>query len=462
MSDDKNQEYDGRWTTLMERNQTSLRGLAEDLVSYGQKFGADEVEATVFETAEFSVDVRLGRIEDLVEAGSKYIGLKVIKGKKTAYATSSDLSADTLERLVKNAVRRASCAHPDEFSGLPSLQKSETDIQELRLYDPAVPEMGPDQKISLAMETERIALAEKGITNSHGASFETKAVNTILANSNGFLDGYEETFCSLSLGLQAGETDTRAEGYWFSAQRHFEDVEAPEEVAKKAVARTLRQLGPKKIKTQFVPVLFEPMMTSWLLGFLFACVSGIAVYRKASFLADSLGERIAGENITVVDDGLLPGKLGTRPFDSEGVSTQKTTVIQKGELLSFLCNTYAARKLGLASTASADGPGVGPNNFYLQAGKDRSTEMIRSMDKGLILTRTIGHGLNPITGDISCGAFGLWIENGEICYPVSEITISGNLGEFLTNIAAIGNDLDFRTSVCGPSVLIKDVLVSGE
>jgi len=447
---------------LIRKDGVTLLDIAEDLVSTGQKHGADEVEATVFETSEFSVDVRLGRIENLVEAGSKYLGLKVIKDKKTAYATSSDLSSDTLNILIKNAVKRASCAHPDEFSGLPSLQKQEMNLPGLRLYDPAVLEMEPDHKIALAMETERIALAEKGITNSHGASFETKEVKTILANSNGFLNGYEETFCNLSLGLQAGETDRRAEGYWFSAHRHFEDIESPEELAKKTVARTLRQLNPKKIKTQSVPVLFEPMMTSWLLVFLFACVSGVAVYQKASFLADRLGEQIADEKINVFDDGLLPGKLGTRPFDSEGIPSQKTTVIQQGELRNFLCNTYAARKLGLETTANADGPGVGPNNFYLQAGKDHPSGMINSMEKGLILIRTIGHGLNPITGDISRGAFGLWVEKGEIRYPVSEITISGNLEEFLKNVQAVGNDLDFRTSVCGPSVLIRNVLVSGE
>ncbi len=446
----------------MERDWTSSRGIVEDIVLYSQKHGADEVEATVFETSEFNVDVRLGRIENLVEAGSRYLGLKVIKDKKTAYATSSDLSRDTLHLLVKNAVKRASCAYPDKFSGLPSLQKQEINIPGLRLHDSTIPEMGPDRKIALAMETERIAIAEKDITNSHGASFETKEVKTLLANSNGFLNGYEETVCSLSLGLQAGDTDTRAEGYWFSAQRHFEDIESPEVVAKKAVDRTLRQLNPKKIKTQSVPVLFEPMMTSWLLGFLFACVSGIAVYQKASFLADRLGKQIADEKINVFDDGLLTRKLGTRPFDSEGIPSQKTTVIQQGELRNFLCNTYAARKLGLESTANADGPSVGPNNFYLQPGKDLPSDMISSMDKGLILTRTIGHGLNPITGDISRAAFGLWVERGEICYPVSEITISGNLGDFLKNVEAVGNELDFRTSICGPSVLIKNVLVSGE
>lgn len=446
----------------MEKERVTLRGIIEDVVSFGRKSGADEVEASIAGISEFNVDVRMERIENLVEAGSRYLSLKVIKDKKTAYATSSDLTRNTLRRLVKNAVKRAAYAHPDECSGLPFPSKLRINIPDLRLYDPAISELDSKQKIALAKETERIALAEKGITNSHGASFETKEVQTVLANSKGLLYEYEETFCSLSLGLQAGETDTKVEDFWFSTQRHFKDIESPEEVAKKAVARTLRQLNPRKMKTQYLPVLFEPMMTSWLLAFLFACVSGVAAYQRASFLVDRLGERIANEKINVIDDGLLAGKLGTKPFDAEGVPTQTTTVIEKGKLRNFLCNTYAARKLKLKSTSNADGQGVGPNNFYLQAGKDSLESMITSMEKGLILIRTIGHGLNPLTGDISRGAFGLWVEGGEICYPVSEITISGNLGEFLENVEAVGNDLEFRASVCGPTVFIRDVMVSGE
>jgi len=437
--------------------------MAEDIVSVCRKCGADEVEVSLVSISEFSVDVRWQQIENLVEANTRYLSLKVIKEKRTAYATSSDLTRETLHRLIKNTINRASYAQPDEFSGLPSpAPELEIEIPALRLFDPDVPELEPERKIALAKETERIALSEKGITNTHGASFETKEAQLTLANSMGFLNEYEETLCSLSLGLQAGETDARAEGYWFSTQRLFKDIESPEEVAKKAVARTLRLLNPRKIKTQSVPVLFEPMMSSWLLGFLCACVSGVSIYQEASFLVNKLGERIASDKINVFDDGLLPAKLGTRPYDSEGVPSQTTPVIEKGELRNFLCNTYAARKLKLKSTANADGAGVGPTNFYLQAGRDQSSGMISTMDKGLILMRTIGHGLNPLTGDISRGAFGLWVEGGEICYPVSEITISGNLGEFLMKVEAVGDDLDFRTSVCGPSLLIGDVLVSGE
>jgi len=442
--------------------QLELKELAEKLVTFAKTNGADEVEITVLDGYEFSVDVRLGEIENLVEADSRSLGLKVIKDKKTAYASSSDLALETLEHLVKNSIERAQLANYDEFSGLPSLFPSQIDISSLNLFDPQLAELSADRKIALAKETEKIGLSDKRITNSHGASFETREVKAVLANSNGFIQEYDQTYCGLSLGLQAGETDSRVEDGWFSAKRYFHQLESSEEVAKKAVERTARQLNPRKIKSQNVPIVFEPMMTSWLLGFLFACVSGTSIYQKTSFLVDKLGKRIGNDKVTVIDDGLIPGLLGTRPFDSEGVPSQKTLVVDKGILKNYLCNTYAARKLKLQSTGNADGAGVGPSNFYLIPGETPPEKIISSLDKGLILIRTIGHGLNPVTGDISRGAFGLWVEKGEIVYPVSEITISGNLGDILNKIEAVGNDLDFRVPVVGPTVLVQEMTVAGQ
>lgn len=442
--------------------QLELKELAEKLVTFAKTNGADEVEITVLDGYEFSVDVRLGEIENLVEADSRSLGLKVIKDKKTAYASSSDLALETLEHLVKNSIERAQLANYDEFSGLPSLFPSQIDISSLNLFDPQLAELSADRKIALAKETEKIGLSDKRITNSHGASFETREVKAVLANSNGFIQEYDQTYCGLSLGLQAGETDSRVEDGWFSAKRYFHQLESSEEVAKKAVERTARQLNPRKIKSQNVPIVFEPMMTSWLLGFLFACVSGTSIYQKTSFLVDKLGKRIGNDKVTVIDDGLIPGLLGTRPFDSEGVPSQKTLVVDKGILKNYLCNTYAARKLKLQSTGNADGAGVGPSNFYLIPGETPPEKIISSLDKGLILIRTIGHGLNSVTGDISRGAFGLWVEKGEIVYPVSEITISGNLGDILNKIEAVGNDLDFRVPVAGPTVLVQEMTVAGQ
>ncbi|MDP2914935.1 MAG: TldD/PmbA family protein [Candidatus Aminicenantes bacterium] len=438
-----------------------LLALAERLVRFGRVCGADEIEVGVGDGTEFSVDVRLGEIENLVEAGSRSMGLRIIKDKKTAFASSSDLDEETLKRLIRNAVRRAELSSRDEFSGLPTLSKRGVDPAALSIYDPEIEQLDSKTKIGLALETERIALADKRITNSHGASFVTNDGTAVLASSNGFLGRFQKSYCSLSVGLQAGATDDMVEDFWFSSQTHFEALERPEQIARTAVERTVRQLRPRKIKTQKVPVIFEPMMTSGLLGFLFSCVAGTAIYQKSSFLVGKLGRRIANDAITVVDDGRMPGKLGTSPFDSEGVPSRRTVVVQKGILKNYLCNTYAARKLKLRSTGNADGGGVGPNNFYLEPGPHAPSDIIRSCEKGLVLIRTLGHGLNPVNGDISRGAFGLWIEKGEIAYPVSEITISGNLGELLKNIEMVGSDLEFRGSICGPTIKVAEMMVSG-
>jgi PmbA protein len=441
---------------------TPLKSLAENLVSFGRSHGADQIEITVMEGTEFSVDVRLGQIESLLEAGSRGLSFRVIKDQKTAYASSSDFDRTALENLVKNAIKRAELASVDECAGLPS-KPMENQIEDstLALFDPEIPVLDPKEKIRWALETERIGTADKRIINSHGASFETRIVRTILVNSFGFSKEYEETFCSLGLGLQAGETDNIVEGSWSSAQRRFKNLETPEAIASTCIQRTVRQLNPRKIQTQVVPVIFEPPMTSWLVGFLFVCVSGNAIYQNTSFLTDKLGQKIAGEKINVSDDGLMPGLLGTTPFDSEGVPSQITQVIDKGILKNYLNNTYSARKLKLRSTGNAEGGGIGPHNFYLHGGTHSPQKIISSLERGLILIRTIGHGLNPINGDISRGAFGLWVEKGEIVYPVSEITVSGNLGRILNSIEKIGNDLEFRSPVVGPTIQVSELTVAG-
>jgi len=441
---------------------TDLLALAERLVAYGKACGADEIEVGVGESDEFSVDVRMGEIESLVEAGSRSVGFRVIKDGRTASASSSDLADETLARLIRNAVQRAGLSNRDPFSGLPELPARRVDPESLDLYDPEVPALDAIIKIDLALEAERTALADKRITNSFGAGFGTHEIRSVLASSNGFSGEFRKTYCSLSLGLQAGETDDMVEDFWFTSETHFCDLETPEQVARKAIERTVRQLHPRKVRTQKVPVIFEPLMTSSLLGFLFGCAAGTSIYQKASFLADKLGSAIGNERVTVIDDGLLRGRVGTSPFDAEGVPSQRTVVLDKGVLKSYLCNTYAARKLGLATTGNSDGGGVGPNNFYMEPGPHAPEEIIRSCAKGLLLIRTLGHGLNSVTGDISRGAFGLWIEGGEIAYPVSEITISGNLGEMLKAVEMVGNDLEFRGSICGPTVKIAEMTVAGE
>lgn len=438
-----------------------LRGLAEDVVEYGRRRGADEIEVSISDGREFQADVRRGRIENLVEADSTSLGLRVFKDKRSAGAGSSDLSPEVLRRLVRNAIRRAALSEPDMCSGLAPGEISEIDTEKLALYDPDVESLDARAKIGLARRTERIAMSDKRIINSYGASCVTHTITTILANSNGFSGSFDQTFCSLSLGLQAGVGDNRVEDSWFSARRRYRDLDPPETVARTAVERTLRQLNPRKIGTCSVPVVFEPLETAWLMGFLFSCVSGTAVYQKASFLADSLGTRIGNTRVTVVDDGLRPGGPGTRPFDADGLPCRRTVVVDKGILKSYLCNIYAARKLKLAPTGNSGGSGVVPGNFHLLPGKKTPQDIVASMDRGLVLIRTLGHGLNPVTGDISRGAFGLWVEKGEIVHPVAGITIAGNLETLLRNVAAVGNDLDFLSPFSGPTVLVGEMTVGG-
>jgi len=438
-----------------------LKTLAEAFVRFGLSCGADEVEVGVGDDVEFGVDVRLGEIENLVEAGTRSLGLRVIRDGKTAYAGSSDLSPETIERLIRNAVRRAELASRDECAGLPETSPSLLDSRELDLFDPAIVDLDPQTKITWARETERIALDDKRIVNSHGASCDTHVGHAVLANSKGFLGEYRKTYAGLNVSLQAGDTDDLVEDFWFSSKVHLSDLASPEEIARTAVARTVRHLKPRKIRTQRVPVIFDPLMTSSLLGFLCGCLTGTAVYQKSTFLADRLGQRIGTEALTIIDDGLLPRRLGSSPFDAEGVPSRRTVVVENGILKTFLCNTYAGRKIGLPSTGNADGGGVGPSNFYLQPGSTSPAAILRSTEKGLYLVRTLGHGLNPVSGDISRGAFGLWIENGEPAYPVSEITISGNLGEILQSVEMIGDDLVFDGSVCGPTIKVAEMQIAG-
>ena len=318
-------------------------------------------------------------------------------------------------------------------------------------------ELQPEQKIELARQTEAICLKDKKISNSYGANFSNYSGETILVNSFGFSGSYQRTSCNLGVYLQAGEGDNKVEDGWYEGEHYFKNLWAPEKIARIAIHRVTRLIGAKKVKTQNVPVVFEPSMTRSILAFLYQCINGRAIYMKQSFLLDRIGEKIANENITIIDDGLMPGAPGTKPFDGEGVPIRNNVVVEKGILKTYLTDTYSGRKLKMKSTGNASGA----NNFYLEKGEFSSEEIIKSVDNGLLLTSTMGQGTNPATGDFSRGAFGLWIENGKIAYPVAEITISGNLAQMLNSIEMIGNDLRFNRSIAGPTVKIREMTVSG-
>jgi PmbA protein len=255
--------------------------------------------------------------------------------------------------------------------------------------------------------------------------------------------------------------------YWFSVARSLRLLESAEHVGRVAAERTLRRLGARKVKTTHVPVVFDPLVAASILEHIFEGVNGDSVYRGASFLAGKLGQKIAGDNVTVIDDGTVPGGFGTAPFDGEGVPTRRTVVIENGVLKSYLLNTYTAKKLGLETTGNASRglagtPGIGPGNYFVQPGSKTPKEIIAGIQDGLYVTEFLGHGVNLVTGDYSRGASGLWISGGELAYPVEEITVGGNLKEMFFNISEVGNDLEFRGAVASPTLRIDGLTVGGE
>ena len=442
----------------MKPDKENLPGLTESLVAMARKAGASQAEVTIGKATQFDVEIRNGRIENLQEAGSRGLSLRVFVDQKVATASSSDLSKETLSRLVSNAVERARLSGADSFAGLPDAAKVTVDAATLGLYDPSLPTLAPEKKIAFAREMERIGLADKRITKSTGSSVGTVIQEVFLANSNGFSGSYRKTTSYCYLGLEAGASDNPMQDGWFDQALRFDALQSPELVAKTAVNRVTRLVGAKKIESQNVPVILEPSMTSALLGFFAACIDGEAINQKQSFLVDKLGSKVGSDLVTIHDDGLMPGAMGTSPFDAEGVPCRKTSVMEAGVLKSYLLDTYNARKLKSKSTGNAGGP----TNLYLAAGKTSPAEIIKSVDKGFLLTGTMGQGTVPTTGDISRGAFGMWIEKGEIAYPVAEVTISGNLGEVLKNVVMVGSDLEFRRGITGPTLKIAEMTIGGK
>lgn len=432
--------------------------LAEKLVRQGKKSGADEIQVSVSEGREFNVKVLNGEVEKLVEAGSRALSLKVIINHQVAIGSTSDLSEDTLNYLLSNTIERAKLSGSDPFSGLPDLEPVTVSADQLELTDPAIPEMSPESKIERARDLEALCMQSPKVGKSYGAGFSTYVGNILLVNSNGFSNGYSRTHCSHGITLQAGEGDHLFDDGWVDSARHLKDLASVEIIAEKAVNRVTRMIGARKVETTDVPVIFEPQETASLMQFLIECADGKNIYLNNSFLTGKLGEQIASPLLSIADNPHIPGGIGSRPFDGEGVPTRFVQILGNGILDSYLLNTYEARKLNMKSTGHASGV----HNVSMKSGTDSPESIIKSVDRGLLLTDTIGFGRIPSTGDISQGAFGMWIENGEPAFPVAEITISGNLGTMLQGIEMIGNDPEKNRSISGPTIKINSMTISGK
>ncbi len=446
-----------------------LREIASSVVKRAMQGGATAAEAVVAEGDEFSTVVRLGEVETLKESGSKAIGVRVFFGQRAASTYSSDFSRDGIEQLVSSALALGKVTSEDPAAGLPDPSEQGQIGGDLDLFYEDVYSLPTEQRIDYARRAEKAAMAvDKRIKNSDGGSFDAATGHKVLANSNGFVGEYKRSYCSVSaVPMAEDEQGAKQRDYWFSVSRSMGKLESPEDVGRIAAERTLRRLGAKKVKTTRVPVVLDPQMARSFLGEICDAVNGDSIYRGASFLAGKLGEKIAGDNINVVDDGTMPGLFGTSPFDSEGVPTRRTVVIENGVLRSYLLNTYTAKKLNLKTTGNASrglagNPGIGAGNFFLQPGTKSPKEIIGGVKDGLYVTEFLGFGVNLVTGDYSRGASGMWISNGELAFPVEEITVAGNLKDMLMNVSEIGNDLEFRSSVACPTLRIDGLTIAGE
>jgi PmbA protein len=429
--------------------------------------GATGAECTVTEGDEFSASVRMGEVEKLTEAGSCVAGIRILTGQRTGSSYTSDLTPLGRERMVAGAIELARITTEDPYAGLPEPRELGRVTTDLELFSEDVSTLSTEYKIEQARATEQAALSfDRRIQNSEGASFDSYIGRHAFANSLGFSGSYQTSSCSLTAVPVAQDDGSMERDWWMTAARKATALERAEHVGRMAAQRAIRRLGARKIPTQKAPVLFEARTARSLVSDLFDAVNGTSIYRNASFLAGKLGERIGSERLTLIDDATIPGLFGTSPFDDEGVTSRRTVVIDRGVLTSYLLNSYSARKLGLKTTGNASrgvtgNSGVGPGNLYIAKGDQTPAALIASLPRGLYVTELIGSGTNTVTGDFSCGAAGLWIERGELAYPVSEVTVAGNLKEMMMAIELVANDLEFRGSIASPAILIGEMTISG-
>lgn len=446
-----------------------LLALATEVVERARKGGADVAEAIARSGSELSTKVRLGEPELVEEAAHRSIGMRVMKGRRVALTSTSDLTPAGIERFVQDALELADLAQEDPFAGPadPELL-ARPPFPELDLYDPACGSVDAAQAIQLARRAEEAARSfDPRITNSEGATFARTQGAAALVLSSGFRGAYRGSFASISVVPVADDEDgKKRRGSYYSAKRFLADLDEPEAVGREAARRTLRKLGARKIPTCEAPVILDPDTARSIIGTFAGCAMGGALWRKASYLVGREGTRVASDLITIVDDPLIPRAPGSRPFDGEGVAVRRNVVVEKGIFKTVLCDSYAARKLGKATTGSASrggsgGVGASTSNYVVQPGPHTREEILRATPRGLYVTEMMGFGFNPVTGDFSRGAAGFWIENGEFAFPVTEVTISLNFDELLQRIDMVGSDLDWRSSTVAPTLRVASMVIAG-
>ncbi len=444
----------------------SLLTLAEDVLTRLTKAGASEAKVVARAGKDLSVRVRLGETELVEEAQTRSLSVRASKDKRSATASTSDLTAEGIARVVHDAIELCELSQEDPFAGLPDSADLAKEFAELGLHDPECDTVGADVAIERCKRAEDAARQfDPRITNSEGASFGRASGSFALATSGGFRGGYAGSYASLSVSPVAADADgkNRTSGYW-TANRALSKLEDDQAVGREAARRTLRLLGAKKIPTGAYPVIFERDAARSIIGNFAGCIVGDSIYRRSSYLLDRLESLVASPLLSIVDDPLIVGGPGSRPFDGDGLVSRKNVVVDQGVLKTYLLDTYSARKLKSKSTGSAagmTGSGAGTSNFIVQAGSTSAEEIIRKTHRGLYVTHMMGFGFNAVTGDFSRGASGFWIENGEFVHAVSEVTISLPFDQLLKSIDLLGSDVDFKSSVVTPSFRVAEMTIAG-
>ncbi len=443
-----------------------LKQLANDIIRGAKERGADEADVYIQSGRESEISTRMEKVENLKEAFSQGFGLRVFKGGKLGFCFSSGFHPDMIKIAVNQAVSLADESSSDEHNGLPE-QGWPTQNADLELFDKAIDDIPTQRKIQMCLEAEREAFAfDKRITNSEGAGFYDGEATTVIADSGGRSQAFRASYCYLVVSPVAQEDGKLQSGAWYSLKRFIGDLESPREIARIAAERTIRMLGARVPPTGAVPIVFDNLTGASLIGSLLGALNGDAVYKGASFLAGKLGQEVASPLVTLVDDGTIKKGLASTPFDGEGLSTGRKEIVSKGWLNMFMYDTHTARKAGARPTGNAHReykslPSIGPYNFHLQAGESSFDEIIKSVKSGLYLTSLMGFGANTVTGDYSLGATGIWIENGELAYPVEGITVASNMNDILKRIDMVGNDLLFMGPVASPTFRVAEMTVSG-
>ena len=437
------------------------------MLALALRAGADGAEVLVRDGSELEVKVRLGEPELVKEAGSRALGLRVLKDQRAAVTYTSDLSAAGLARFARESVELAALAEPDPDAALPASEEMAREVPDLDLWDEGVLSLDVADGIRRARAGEAAALKlDKRVTNSDGAVFGRTVGASAFATSAGFSGSVRGTHVSFAVEPICDDADgKKRNGVYWTSGRFAETLGDPEAVGLEAARRTIAKIGARKIPTGAAPVVFSPEAARGLLGQLAGVMSGGAVWRRSTYLAGREGTAIASPLVEIVDDPLVRRGPGSRPFDGEGLQSRTNVLVSQGMLRTFLCDVYAARKLGRRSTGSGaravgGSPHVGVSNLILRPGRTPAGELER-LDRGLYVTDLMGFGFNGVTGDYSQGAGGFWIERGERAFPVSEITVSANFDDLWKGIDALGDDLDTRSSVQCPSFRVAQMMIAG-